>query len=62
MDMLCTLASYMLISICGLICVSLTLFTSVVLYECLAAAYDVVSDWIQDLEWKRRYARRRKKK
>lgn len=61
MDMLCALASYMLISICGLICVSLTLFTSVVLYECLAAAYDVVSDWVRNLKWKRRNARRRRK-
>lgn len=61
MDMLCTLAIYMLVLICGLICVSLTLFTSVVLYECLVAAYDVVCDWIQNLEWKRRCARRKKK-
>lgn len=61
MDMLRILAIYMLILICGLICVSLTLFTSVVLYECLVAAYDVVCDWIQNLERKRRNARRRRK-
>lgn len=37
-----------------LICIVLTLFTSVVLYEFLTAAYDVVSGWIQNLKWKRR--------
>ena len=39
-----------------LICIVLTLFTSVVLYEFLTAAYDVVSGWIQNLKWKRRCA------
>ena len=39
MDMLCILAIYM----AALICIVLTLFTSVVLYEFLTAAYDVVS-------------------
>lgn len=57
MDLLCILAIYM----AALICIVLTLFTSVVLYECLAAAYDVVSDWIRNLKWKRRNARRRRK-
>lgn len=57
MDMLCILAIYM----AALICIVLTLFTSVVLYECLVAAYDVVSDWVQELKWKRRNARRRRK-
>lgn len=42
-----------------LICIVLTLFTSVVLYEFLTAAYDVVSDWIQNLKWKRRCAGRK---
>ena len=57
MDMLCILAIYM----AALICIVLTLFTSVVLYEFLAAAYDVVSDWVQNLKWKRRCAGRKKK-
>ena len=57
MDLLCILAIYM----AALICIVLTLFTSVVLYEFLAAAYDVVSGWIHNLKWKRRYARRRRK-
>lgn len=42
-----------------LICIMLTLFTSVVLYEFLTAAYDVVSGWIQNLKWKRRCAGRK---
>lgn len=42
-----------------LICIVLTLFTSVVLYEFLTAAYDVVSGWIQNLKWKRRCAGRK---
>lgn len=37
----------------------LTLFTSVVLYEFLAAAYDVVSGWVQNLKWKWRCAGRK---
>lgn len=57
MTVMYTLASYMLV----LICVLLTLFTSVGLYEVLTAAYDVVSGWVQDLKWKRRDGRRRKK-
>lgn len=57
MDMLCILAIYMT----ALICVGLTLFTSVVLYAFLTAAYDVVSDWVRNLKWKRRNARRRRK-
>lgn len=57
MDMLCILAIYM----AALICIMLTLFTSVVLYEFLTAAYDVVSDWIRNLKWKRRCAGRRRK-
>ena len=57
MDMLCMLAIYMAV----LICIVLTLFTSVVLYEFLAAAYDVVSDWVRNLKWKRRCAGRKKK-
>lgn len=57
MDMLCILAIYM----AALICIVLTLFTSVVLYEFLMAAYDVVSDWVRNLKWKRRCARRKKK-
>lgn len=57
MTVLCILAIYM----AALICIVLTLFTSAVLYEFLAAAYDVVSDWIQNLDWKRRNARRRRK-
>lgn len=57
MTVLCILAIYM----AALICIVLTLFTSAVLYEFLVAAYDVVCDWIQDLEWKRRCARRKKK-
>lgn len=57
MDMLCILAIYM----AALICIVLTLFTSVVLYEFLTAAYDVVSDWIRNLKWKRRCAGRKKK-
>ena len=48
MDMLCLLAIYM----AALICIVLTLFTSVVLYEFLTAAYDVVSGWVQNLKWK----------
>lgn len=51
--MLCILAIYM----AALICVVLTLFTSVVLYEFLTAAYDVVSDWVRELEWEWRCAR-----
>lgn len=42
-----------------LICIVLTLFTSVVLYKFLTAAYDVVSGWIQNLKWKRRCAGRK---
>ena len=57
MTVLRILAIYM----AALICIVLTLFTSVLLYEFLAAAYDVVCDWIQDLEWKRRCAGRKKK-
>lgn len=57
MDLLCILAIYM----AALICIMLTLFTSVVLYEFLTAAYDVVSDWIRNLKWKRRCAGRKKK-
>lgn len=55
MDMLCILAIYM----AALICIVLTLFTSVALYEFLTAAYDVVSGWIQKLKWKRRCAGRK---
>lgn len=55
MDLLCILAIYM----AALICVVLTLFTSVVMYEFLTAAYDVVSGWIQNLKWKRRCAGRK---
>lgn len=54
--MLCILAIYM----AALICVVLTLFTSVVLYEFLTAAYDVVSDWVRKLEWEWRSARIKK--
>ena len=57
MDMLCILAIYMT----ALICVGLTLFTSVVLYAFLTAAYDVVSDWVRNLKWKRRCEGRKKK-
>jgi hypothetical protein len=57
MDLLCILAIYMV----ALICVALTLFTSVVLYAFLTAAYDVVSGWVRNLKWKRRNARRRRK-
>lgn len=57
MDLLCILAIYM----AALIVIVLTLFTSVVLYEFLTAAYDVVSDWVRNLKWKRRNARRRRK-
>ena len=57
MDLLCILAIYM----AALIDIVLTLFTSVVLYEFLTAAYDVVSDWIRNLKWKRRCAGRKKK-
>lgn len=57
MDLLCILAIYM----AALICIVLTLFTSVVLYAFLTAAYDVVSDWVRNLKWKRRNARRRRK-
>lgn len=57
MDMLCILAIYM----AALICIVLTLFTSVVLYEFLAAAYDVVSGWVQNLKWKRRNGRKEKR-
>lgn len=45
----------------ALICIVLTLFTSVVLYEFLTAAYDAVSDWVQNLKWKWRCAGRRRK-
>lgn len=51
--MLCILAIYM----AALICILLTIFTSVALYEFLAAAYDVVSDWVRELEWEWRCAR-----
>lgn len=57
MDMLYILVCVTL----ALLCIVLTLFTSVVLYEFLAAAYDVVSGWVQELKWKRRNARRRRK-
>lgn len=57
MDMLCILAIYMT----ALICIVLTLFTSVVLYEFLTAAYDVASGWVQNLKWKWRCAGRKKK-
>lgn len=57
MDLLCILAIYM----AALICIVLTLFTSVVLYEFLTAAYDVVSDWVQNLKWKWRCAKRGRK-
>lgn len=57
MDMLYILVCVTL----ALICIVLTLFTSVLLYEFLAAAYDVVSGWVQELKWKRRNARRRRK-
>ena len=57
MDLLCILAIYM----AALICVALTLFTSVVLYAILTATYDVVSGWVQNLKWKWRCAGRKKK-
>lgn len=57
MDMLYILVCFLLI----LICIELTIFTCAVLYEFLTAAYDVVSGWVQDLKWKRRNARRRRK-
>lgn len=57
MDLLCILAIYM----AALICVALTLFTSVVLYAFLTATYDVVSGWVQNLKWKWRCAGRKKK-
>lgn len=57
MDLLCILAIYM----AALICIVLTLFTSVVLYEFLTAAYDAVSDWVRNLKWKRHCAGRKKK-
>lgn len=57
MDMLYILVCVTLV----LICIALTLFTSVMLYEFITAAYDVVSGWIRDLEWKRRCAGRKKK-
>lgn len=57
MDLLRILAIYM----AALICIMLTLFTIVVLYEFLTAAYDVVSCWVRNLKWKRRCARRKKK-
>ena len=57
MDMLYILVCVTL----ALLCIVLTLFTSVVLYEFLTAAYDVVSGWVQELKWKRRNARRRRK-
>ena len=57
MDMLCILAIYM----AALICIVLTLFTSVVLYEFLAAAYDMVSGWVQNLKWKWKWRCARKK-
>lgn len=44
---LCVLAIYMAV----LICIVLTIFTSVVLYEFFTSAYDVVSDWVQELKW-----------
>lgn len=49
MTVLCILAIYM------------AAFTSVVLFEFLVAAYDVVSGWMQNLKWKRRCAGRKKK-
>ena len=55
MDLLCILAIYM----AALICIVQTLFKSVVLYEFLMAAYDVVIGWIQNLKWKRRCAGRK---
>lgn len=53
MDMLCILAIY----IAAFVCILLTIFTSVALYELLTAAYDVVSDWVRELEWEWRCAR-----
>lgn len=53
MDMLCILA----ICIAVLVCILLTIFTSVALYEFLTAAYDAVSDWVRELEWELRCAR-----
>lgn len=57
MDMLCILVC------CGLvlICIELTIFACAMLYVFLVAAYDVVSDWVRNLKWKRRNARRRRK-
>lgn len=57
MDLLCILAIYMV----ALICIALTLFTSVVMYAFLTATYDVVSGWVQNLKRKRRCAGRKKK-
>lgn len=57
MDLLRILAIYM----AALICIMLTLFTIVVLYEFLTAAYDVVSGWVRNLKWKRHCAGRKKK-
>lgn len=53
MDILCIFAIYIAV----LVCVLLTIFTSVVLYEFLAAACDVVRDWVRELEWEWRCAR-----
>lgn len=57
MDLLCILVC------CGLvlICIELTIFACAILYVFLVAAYDVVSGWVQNLKWKWRCARRRRK-
>lgn len=54
MDMLYILVCFLLI----LICIELTIFTCAVLYAFLVAAYDVVSDWVLGLKWRRRKAKK----
>ena len=41
--------------------IKLTIFTCAMLYAFLVAAYNIISDWIRNLKWKRRCAGRRRK-
>lgn len=49
------------ICMAALICVVLALFVIAAMYEFLEAAYDVVSNWVRELEREWRYVRMKKK-
>lgn len=57
------LVCFLLVLICIelTIFIKLTIFTCAMLYAFLVAAYNIISDWVRNLKWKRRCAGRKKK-